>query len=65
MAGMTREEAHEALKKVGGEMHALHAGHPVHDARLAQLDGALATARMAVDHLFDHAENMAAEGAQG
>lgn len=59
---MTREEAHQALEKVGEEMHAAHAGDPVHDARLVQLDGALATAGMAVDYLFDHAENMAAGG---
>ena len=54
MAGMTREEAHEALDSVAGAMAARHAGQP---DRLHQLTGALATAGMAVDHLFDHAEN--------
>lgn len=62
---MTRDEAKAALASVGDAMKDQHAGDPVHDARLTQLDGALATAGMAVDYLFDHAENMAAEGAQG
>jgi len=51
---MTREEAHEALQGVADEMSAQHAGQP---DRLEQLRSHLATAGMAVDHLFDQAEN--------
>ena len=59
MAGMTREEAHKALDGVAEAMSAQHEDQP---DRLHQLASALATAGMAVDHLFDHAENTAAEG---
>ena len=59
MAGMTREEAHKALDGVADAMAAQHGDQP---GRLHQLAGALSTASMAVDHLFDHAENTAAEG---
>lgn len=54
MAGMTREEAHDALDSVAEAMAAQHAGQ---GDRLHQLASHLATAGMAVDHLFDHAEN--------
>lgn len=54
MAKMTREEAHKALAGVADAMGAQHAGQA---DRLHQLASALATAHMAVDHLFDHAEN--------
>lgn len=59
MAGMTREEAREALQGVADAMSSQHADQV---QRLDQLTSHLATARMAVDHLFDHAENTAAEG---
>ena len=59
MDEMTREEAHEALNRIAEAMTARHGDQP---DRLHQLDSALATAGMAVDHLFDHAENAAAEG---
>lgn len=55
---MTRDEAHQRLDEVGAEMRAQHAGQP---ERLHQLESHLATAVMAVDHLFDAAENAAAE----
>ena len=55
---MTREEAHAALDSVGAAMSEQHAGQ---EGRLHQLVSHLATARMAVSHLFDHAENAAAE----
>lgn len=54
---MTREQAHEALDGVAEEMSGQHAGQP---DRLHQLASHLKTAAMAVDHLFDHAENAAA-----
>jgi len=55
---MTRDGAHDALDSVAAAMGAQHAGQP---DRLGQLHAHLATARMAVDHLFDHAENTAAD----
>jgi len=51
---MTREEAHKALDGVAEAMTAQHGGQP---DRLGQLTSHLATAGMAVDHLFDQAEN--------
>ena len=54
---MTREEAHAALDGVAEAMSAQHAGQP---DRLHQLQSHLATAQMAVGHLFDHEENMMA-----
>jgi hypothetical protein len=54
---MTREEAHQALGEVAEEMADQHGTQP---DRLHQLASALSTAKMAVGHLFDHAENMAA-----
>ena len=59
---MTRGEAHEALDSVAEAMAVLHAGQA---DRLEQLVSHLATAGMAVDHLFDHAEKAAAEKGQG
>lgn len=59
MADMTREQAHKALDGVAAAMTARHADQP---DRLHQLASSVATAGMAVDHLFDHAENTAAEG---
>ena len=56
---MTREQAHKALDGVAEAMAAQHSDQP---DRLHQLTSHLATAHMAVDHLFDHAENAAAEG---
>lgn len=55
---MSREEAHAALDEVGKDMARQHKAQP---ERLHQLASALATAAMAVDHLFDHAENVAAD----
>jgi hypothetical protein len=53
-----REDAQAALASVGQAMTAHHAAQP---DRLEQLLSHLATARMVVDHLFDHAENAAAD----
>ncbi len=47
---MTQDEALAALAQV---RQAMHEQFPDHPARLAQLDGALATAGMAVEHLHD------------
>ena len=58
MSDMTREEAHEHLDAVAEAMSALHGGQP---DRLHQLTSHLATAGMAVDHLFDHAGNSAGQ----
>jgi len=55
---MSREEAQEALAEVGKDMARQHKDQP---ERLHQFSSAVATARMAVDHLFDHAENAAAD----
>ena len=57
---MTREEAHTALDDVAAAMNSQH-----HDdqGRLTQLNSHLATVKMVVDHLFDHAENTAEGGA--
>lgn len=57
---MTREEAHQALDGVAEAMAAQHAGQP---DRLHQLTSHLATAGMAVDHLFDHDEFVLKAGA--
>ena len=51
---MTRDEAKQKLDEIADAMTAQHAGQ---DDRLHQLTSHLATAAMAVDHLFDHAEN--------
>lgn len=51
---MTREEAHEALDGVAEAMAGQHGDQ---GDRLHQLASHLSTAGMAVDHLFDHAEN--------
>lgn len=56
---VTREEAHKALDGVAAAMRDQHADQ---EGRLHQLTSHLATAGMAVDLLFDHAENTAAEG---
>ena len=59
---MDREEARKALDGVAAAMRKQHGAQ---EGRLDQLLNHLATARMAVDHLFDHAENAAAEKGQG
>lgn len=55
---MSREEAHAALDEVDKDMARQH---KPQGERLHQLASALKTARMAIDHLFDHTENTAAE----
>ena len=55
---MDRDEAQSALDGVGAAMTKQHAGQP---DRLHQLLAHLATVRMVVDHLFDHAENVSAD----
>jgi hypothetical protein len=59
MADMSRADAHTALGSVTAAMTVQHADQ---QDRLVQLTGALETAGMAVDYLFDQAENNAAEG---
>jgi uncharacterized protein YukE len=46
------------LESVRSDMHQLFEGahHGVYDARLAQLDSAIRTAAMAIEHLFDEQE---------
>lgn len=55
---MTREQAHKALDGVASAMASQHADQA---DRLHQLTNHLSTAAMSVDHLFDHADNAAAE----
>ena len=50
---MTRDEAHEALTAVADAMRSQHGDQ---DDRLHQLVNHLATAHMAIDHLFDESE---------
>jgi hypothetical protein len=52
-----RTEAHAALDSVG---EAMAAQHDDAQGRLSQFSAHLATLKMVVDHLFDHAENTAA-----
>lgn len=56
---MDRAAAHAALQGVADTLAAQHADQP---DRLHQLLSHIATARMAIDHLFDHAANAAAGG---
>ncbi len=55
---MSRDEAHAALDEVDKDMARQHKAQP---ERLHQFASAVKTARMAIDHLFDHAENAAAD----
>lgn len=54
---MTRDDAHAALQGVAD---AMNDQHDDEQGRLTQLAYFISSARMAVDHLFDHAENTAA-----
>ena len=51
---MTHEEILSAIEDIKAEVHGMYGAH--HAARLAQLDGALDTAAMAVQHLLDEEE---------
>ena len=59
---MTREEIHNAFDQVEEDISTIFRDQP---ERMAQLSGALATAHMAVDHLFDHRENVTMRGPGG
>jgi hypothetical protein len=54
---VNRDEAQAALDSVGD---AMNSQHDDAQGRLAQFNSHLATLKMVVGHLFDHAENSAA-----
>lgn len=53
MAGITQEKASAALTGVAEAMREQFGDEPKAADRLAQLDAALSTARMCVEHLYD------------
>jgi hypothetical protein len=57
-----RKEAHKALDSVGD---AMNSQHDDAQGRLTQFNSHLATLKMVIDHLFDHADNEAAASKEG